>query len=136
MPPDLSLVARARASERGSGADWLYTYLRTFYRDPNKATGWNNLEFPDVAMPHVLWELQGEQVFDHEENRLRPGTAAGQLSAAEYDREVADLVGFLVWASEPSAGFRKQVGIGVLTFLFILLGISYALKQAFWKDVK
>lgn len=135
MPPDLSLVARARASAEGSGADWLYTYLRTFYRDANKAAGWNNLAFPDVAMPHVLWELQGDQMLDPETHRLVPGTA-GQLSAADYDRQVADLVGFLVWASEPSAQFRRQVGIGVIVFLFVLLGISYALKQAFWKDVK
>lgn len=135
MPPDLSLVARARASGDGSGADWLYTYLRTFYRDANKATGWNNLAFPDVAMPHVLWDLQGDQTLDPETHRLVPG-AGGQLSATDYDRQVADLVGFLVWASEPSAGFRRRVGIGVIVFLFALLGISYALKQAFWKDVK
>ncbi len=135
MPPDLSLIARARASEYGSGADWLYTYLRTFYRDDNKATGWNNVVFPDVAMPHVLWELQGQQTFDHQANKLQPAVA-GRLSVADYDKDMADLVGFLVWAADPSAAFRQKVGLGVLFFLLILFGISYALKKEFWKDVK
>jgi ubiquinol-cytochrome c reductase cytochrome c1 subunit len=62
QPPDLSVIARSRAEiGRGTGADYLYTYLRTFYRDDTKATGWNNLAFPDVAMPHALWELQGQR---------------------------------------------------------------------------
>jgi ubiquinol-cytochrome c reductase cytochrome c1 subunit len=61
-PPDLTVIARARASEFGSGADWLYTYLRTFYRDESRPTGWNNVVFENVGMPHVLWELQGDQV--------------------------------------------------------------------------
>ncbi|MFX5776946.1 cytochrome c1, partial [Acinetobacter baumannii] len=56
VPPDLSVIARAR------GSDWLYTYLRTFYRDDTRPTGWNNLVFDKVGMPHVLWELQGQQV--------------------------------------------------------------------------
>ncbi len=66
LPPDLTLVARSRAGHGGTGADYLYTYLRTFYRDDTKATGWNNLVFPNVGMPHALWELQGdrEPVFD------------------------------------------------------------------------
>ena len=79
-PPDLSLVARSRASGAGSGADYLYTYMRTFYRDDTKATGWNNLVFPSVAMPHVLWELQGQQraVFverpdPHDAKKIDPG---------------------------------------------------------------
>ena len=61
-PPDLTLIARQRASEFGSGADWLYTYLRQFYKDSARPTGWNNVVFPNVGMPHILWELQGEQV--------------------------------------------------------------------------
>ena len=137
-PPDLSLVARARASADGSGADWLYTYLRSFYRDEKRPTGWNNTLFANVGMPHVLWELQGQQELQeakegaHQLTLTRPG----QLSPAEFDREVNDLVGFLVWAGEPAAGFRKQLGVGVLLFLLLLFGVSYALKKAYWKDVK
>ena len=134
-PPDLSLIARARSSSDGSGADWLYTYLRSFYRDEQRPTGWNNTLFPSVAMPHALWELQGQQVLNHETHTLEIAVP-GQLSRAEYDKQVEDLVGFLVWAGEPAAGFRRQVGFGVLVFLVLLFGVSYALKKAYWKDVK
>lgn len=134
-PPDLSLVARARASGDGSGADWLYTYLRSFYRDPQRPTGWNNTIFPNVGMPHALWQLQGEQVLDHESNHLQLATP-GELSTTDYDKQVADLVGFLVWAGEPAAGFRRTLGYGVLAFLLVLFAVSYALKKEFWKDVK
>ena len=134
-PPDLSLVARARASADGSGADWLYTYLRSFYRDEQRPTGWNNTLFANVGMPHVLWELQGQQALNQDSQKLALAVP-GQLSPAEYDQQIADLVGFLVWAGEPAAGFRKQLGIGVLAFLVILFGVSYALKKEYWKDVK
>jgi len=134
-PPDLSLVARARASEDGSGADWLYTYLRSFYRDDQRPTGWNNTQFANVGMPHVLWELQGQQALNHENHKLDLAVP-GQLSVTGYDKQVADLVGFLVWAGEPSAGFRKTLGLGVLAFLFVFFGVAYALKKEFWKDVK
>lgn len=134
MPPDLSLVARARASEAGSGADWLYTYLRSFYRDDQRPTGWNNTLFPNVGMPHALWELQGEQTLAADGHTLEL-KHSGQLSPAEYDKEIGDLVAFLVWASEPGASFRRQVGFGVLAFLIVLFGLSYALKKAYWKDV-
>ena len=134
-PPDLSLIARARSSSDGSGADWLYTYLRSFYRDEQRPSGWNSTLFPSVAMPHALWELQGQQVLNHETHALEIAVP-GQLSQAEYDKQVEDLVGFLVWAGEPAAGFRRQVGFGVLVFLVLLFGVSYALKKAYWKDVK
>lgn len=134
-PPDLSLVARARASAEGSGADWLYTYLRSFYRDETRPTGWNNTLFANVAMPHVLTELQGQQVLNHETHKLELAVP-GRLSPAEYDKQVADLVGFLVWMGEPGAGFRKQLGFGVLAFLVVLFGFAYALKKEYWKDVK
>ena len=134
-PPDLSLVARARASADGSGADWLYTYLRSFYHDEKRPTGWNNTLFANVGMPHVLWDLQGSQELNPDTQKLSL-TRKGQLSPAEVDKQIADLVGFLVWAGEPAAGFRKQLGFGVLLFLIILFGISYALKKEYWKDVK
>ena len=133
-PPDLSLIARSRASEAGSGADWLYTYLRSFYRDDKRPTGWNNTVFENVGMPHVLWETQGQQILnkDHKLELAVPG----KLSAAEYDKQVAELVGFLVWVAEPGAAFRKQLGIGVLGFLVVLFAVAYPMKKAYWKDVK
>ena len=134
-PPDLSLVARARASEAGTGADWLYTYLRSFYRDENRPTGWNNTVFENVGMPHVLWQLQGQQTLNHESHKLELAVP-GKVSPAEYDKQVADLVGFIVWMGEPGAGFRKQLGVGVLAFLVVLFGFAYALKKNYWKDIK
>lgn len=133
-PPDLSLTARSRASGDGSGADWLYTYLRSFYVDDKRPTGWNNTIYENVGMPHVLWQLQGEQILNqnHQLELKTPGT----LSAKEYDKTVADLVGFLVWAAEPEAGFRKQLGFGVLAFLLVLFGFAYKLKKNYWKDIK
>lgn len=143
-PPDLTVVARSRASGDGSGADWLYTYLRTFYRDASRPTGWNNTTFPNVGMPHVLWELQGEQVMKADKVRAdgylasveKPALAKpGKLSALEYDRAVTDLVNYLVYMGEPAAKSRKTIGIVVLGFLLLLIPLIYALKKAFWKDV-
>ena len=111
-PPDLSVIARSR------GADWLYTYLRTFHRDPNSAHGWNNKVFPNAAMPHVLWKVQEEQ------------------SAVQYDTTVRDLVNFLVYVGEPSAQSRKSIGIVVLFVLGMLFILAYMMKNAFWKDVR
>ncbi|MEX2240410.1 MAG: cytochrome c1 [Burkholderiales bacterium] len=111
-PPDLSVIARAR------GADWLYTYLRTFYRDEKTPSGWNNKVFPNVAMPHALWTLQREQ------------------SAVDYDRTVRDLVNFLVYLGEPAALQRKSIGIVVLFVLGVLFVLAYAMKKAFWKDIR
>ncbi len=132
-PPDLSLIARSRASGDGSGADWLYTYLRGFYRDDARPTGWNNIAFPSVGMPHVLWELQGEQVMgaDHKLTLAKPG----KLSPKEYDDAVGDLVAFMVWMAEPQAQFRKQLGVAVLIFLGVFFVVAYAMKRAFWKDI-
>jgi ubiquinol-cytochrome c reductase cytochrome c1 subunit len=128
-PPDLSVVARSR------GADWLYTYLRTFYRDPKTPTGWNNAVFENVAMPHALWTLQGERGYDREKHaftEIRKGT----LSQVEYDMAVRDLVNFLAYAGEPAAGRRKAIGIVVLFVLGVLFVFAYLLKKEFWKDVK
>ncbi len=133
-PPDLSVIARARASADGSGADWLYTYLRSFYRDEKRPTGWNNVIFENVGMPHVLFELQGVQVRDAQ-HKLQT-VAHGKQMADEYDKTVSDLVGFLVWMAEPQQEFRQRLGIGVLIFLGILFVLAYALKKEYWKDVR
>lgn len=132
-PPDLTLIARARTSELGSGSDWLYTYLRVFYRDENRSTGWNNVLFENVGMPHALWELQGEQVMgdDHQLILVKPG----KLTAEEYDAVVADLVGYLKYMGEPVSEFRKNLGVAVLIALAFLFVLSYALKREYWKDI-
>ncbi|MCP5286255.1 MAG: cytochrome c1 [Burkholderiaceae bacterium] len=148
QPPDLTVIARSRsAAGQGSGADYLYTYLRTYYRDPSKATGWNNLAFPSVAMPHVLWQLQGERepIFEkvtshgHEAevwtgrwNVVKPG----KMSEREYDSAVADLVAYLQWMGEPMQNNRKRLGVWVLLFLAGFTVIAWRLNAAYWKDVK
>ena len=139
-PPDLSVIARAR------GADWLYTYLRTFYRDPKTTTGWNNVVYPNVAMPHALWTLQGERRLDpvpvkdlagHERIKYEwTQVSAGALNPVEYDAAVRDLVNFLVYIGEPAAASRKAIGIVVLFALGVLFIFAYLLKLQFWKDVK
>ena len=138
-PPDLSVVARSR------GADWLYTYLRTFYRDPKSATGWNNAVFPNVAMPHALWTLQGQRrlevvpVKEGGEQGVQykwTEISQGAQSAAEYDTTVRDLVNFLVYVGEPAAVERKPIGIVVLFVLGVLFIFAYLLKKEYWKDVK
>lgn len=151
LPPDLTVIARSRSSHAGTGADWLYTYLRSFYRDPARPTGWNNVVYRDVGMPHVLWQLQGEQelraeviaiprgsdeedVVKHEEQKLVL-TRPGNLSPVEYDRLVADLVNFLAYMAEPAKRTRVEVGIYVLLFLGVLFVLAYALKKEYWKDV-
>ena len=128
QPPDLSVIARAR------GGDWLYTYLRSFYKDEARDTGWNNMVFPNVGMPHVLWELQGTQVMNHETHKLELAVP-GKMSPAEYDKAVSDLVGFMVWMGEPQQEYRKTLGIFVLAFLALLFVVAYALKKEYWKDI-
>jgi ubiquinol-cytochrome c reductase cytochrome c1 subunit len=132
-PPDLTVIARARESEAGSGADWLYTYLRSFYRDADRPTGWNNVIFPNVGMAHALWELQGEQSLG-EEHKLTL-TKPGKLKPEEYDALVADLVAYLNYMGEPVGELRKQLGLIVLIALGLLFGLAYALKREYWKDV-
>jgi ubiquinol-cytochrome c reductase cytochrome c1 subunit len=148
VPPDLSVVARSRSSAgQGSGADYLYTYLRTYYRDSTKPTGWNNLAFPSVGMPHVLWELQGErrpvfqkpnehgheiEVFTGRWETVKPGA----LEARDYDDAVADLVAFMAWMGEPAAKTRVQIGVWVLLFLAMFTVIAWFLNRAYWKDIK
>lgn len=135
-PPDLTIIARARgeAGNAGAGADWLYTYLRSFYRDEDRPTGWNNVVFENVGMPHVLYGLQGQQVLNHETHKLELAVP-GELAPAEYDKAVSDLVSFMVWMGEPQQEFRRTLGIFVLAFLALLFVVSYALKKEYWKDI-
>ena len=143
-PPDLTVVARSRSSPAGSGGDWIYTYLRSFYRDASRPTGWNNVVFPNVGMPHALWELQGQQVLKEVEeegsgykrlvHKLTLETP-GKVSAVEYDRAVADLVNYMEYMAEPARYSRWLIGVWVLAALSILFVLTYALKKEFWKDV-
>jgi len=135
-PPDLSVVARSR------GADWLYTYLRTFYRDPKTTNGWNNAVFPNAAMPHALWMLQGERRLEvaagahgHVDYKWSE-ISKGAQSVPEYDATVRDLVNFLVYVSEPHGNSRRPIGIIVLFVLAIVFVFALLLKKEYWKDVK
>ena len=150
VPPDLSLVARSRSDfGRGSGADYLYTYLRNYYRDPAAATGWNNLAFPNVGMPHVLWQLQGQRVAKFEERKDPHDatkvehtfvgfeqTSPGTMTAAQYDESIADLVGFMQWMADPNKSLRVRLGVWVLLFMSLFVIVAWRLNAAFWKDVK
>jgi ubiquinol-cytochrome c reductase cytochrome c1 subunit len=143
-PPDLALMARAR------GGDYLYQLFKTYYVDPTRPTGANNLRLPNIAMPHVLSELEGlkravfrdavvhgeggqdihEQVFDHFEP-----IAPGRLSAAEYDGFVRDTVNFLDYVSEPTQAARRALGIWVVLFLLVFSWLAWLVKREYWKDV-
>ncbi len=134
-PPDLTLAARNR------GPNWVYTYMRSFYRDVRSHSGWNNTVFPHVAMPHVLYEWQGSQravyqtvdgvpVFDRFELE-RPGT----MSKEEYDAAMRDLTNFLVYLGEPAKLERYRIGVFVILFLLVFGVFAYLLKKEYWKDV-
>ncbi len=127
-PPDLSVEVRAR------GADWVYTYMRSFYRDSTRPTGWNNAVYDKVAMPHVLYALQGEQEFDHETHQLKLAKP-GSMSVSEYDTLAGDLTNYLAFMAEPAKQQRNHLGWFVLLFLGVLLVLTYKLKKAYWKDI-
>jgi len=136
-PPDLSLEARAK------GPDWIYTYLKSFYLDPTRPTGWNNTVFPSVSMPNVLWELQGSQraVMSQakagEEARVEKLEQAtpGKLSAEQFDAAASDLTAFLEYAGEPAKVKRESMGVWVVLFLAFFTFLAYLFKHEYWKDV-
>ena len=149
VPPDLSVIARAKASPGGTGADYLYTYLRTFYKDDTRPTGWNNMVVPNVAMPHAMWQQQGiraakfaDQPDPHESGKMvhtftgfelvEPGT----MSLQEFDIATADLVAYLAWMAEPAQNTRKRLGVVVLIFLSIFAFLAWRLNESYWKQVK
>lgn len=176
-PPDLSVIARAKAGNGGTGADYLYTYLRTFYRDNSRPTGWNNLVFPSVGMPHVLWDRQPTRALEvteiaAEKNKegktewvkkshtfgvngykqesepevltsyAGHGEAVFKLVTTDvkaqqaYDNDVASLVAFMQYMADPTAQARKSLGLWVLLFLTVLIGLTYLLNKEYWKDIK
>ncbi len=113
-PPDLSVVARSR------GADWIYSYMKGFYRDSSREMGWNNLVYVNSAMPHILWELEGEQELDKNTGELSL-IKAGKLNQKEYDSVITDLTNFITYMSEPGQLKRKKMGFYVVGFLLLLL---------------
>jgi len=138
-PPDLSVEVRARS------VDWIYTYLRSFYADASRPWGVNNAVFKDVAMPHVLWELQGLQELnvEHEGQSEGEGHAPsftlrekGKLNAEQFDNWVRDTVNFLNYVSEPTKLQRLSLGKWVLAFLLVFWFVVWLLKKEFWKDIK
>lgn len=140
LPPDLTVIARAR------GEDWLYTFLRSFFKDERRPFGVNNMTFKDVGMPHVLADLQGvaEPVFvtvtnaEGKQEKVIEKLVLkdkGSLSPAEYDAMVRDLVGFMVYMGEPAKLVRYNLGMWVILFLIVLTILLYLLKKEYWKDV-
>jgi ubiquinol-cytochrome c reductase cytochrome c1 subunit len=142
--PDLSLVARAR------GAQWVYSYLTTFYVDETRPMGANNLTLPGASMPHVLWELEGfkRAVFQTEEVVAEDGSVAlrevfdhfepvthGEVGVEEFHQVVGDIVNFLVWAGEPMQLERERLGVYVILFLLVFLLLTVLLKKEYWRDV-
>jgi len=138
-PPDLSLIARSR------GVDYLYTFLRSFYADPSRPTGVNNVVLPNAAMPHVLAGLQGVrtariELVTHEGQTtshivgLADGTP-GTLSAEDYDSFVRDTVNFLDYMGEPIKAKRQSMGVWVVLFLLVFWLFTYLLKKEYWKDI-
>lgn len=135
-PPDLSLMARSK------GADYLYTYMRSFYLDESTPSGWNNTVFPNVAMPHAMYEWQGNQkaVFVTDEDGHREFerfelVKEAKLTPDEYDDAMRDLVNFMVYLAEPAKLKRYTIGFWVIVFLLIMVGLTYGLKKEFWRDV-
>lgn len=138
-PPDLTLVARVRT------ADWLYTYLRSFYVDKSRPFGVNNVVFPEVGMPHVLQELQGtprktteKRMIDGQMQEVYVGIKSdgtGELSADEYDKAVLDLVNYLVYVGEPNRLGLESTGRWVMAFIVVLFVFVYLLKKEYWREV-
>ncbi len=175
-PPDLSLITRARTTFDYKGTDYLYTLLRGYYRDTSTPTGWNNVAYPNIGMPHVLWERQGPReatidrvvyetdektgreapfrvvsVYDTTGNVTTTRTAlrghpdaridlafrpADARLAARYDGEVADIVAYLTFMTDPSAGTRVKIGVAVLLFLGIFTVFAWRLNAVYWKHIK
>lgn len=142
-PPDLSLEAAAKKP------DWIYSYLTGFYKDNTRPTGWNNIYFENVGMPHALWQEEGikeaifEDVPDHKDptktiKEFKGFTPAkgGKLDAEAFERKANDVTNFLVWASEPDQHSRKMIGFGVLAFLLLLSFMAWKLSKNYWKDIK
>ncbi len=136
-PPDLSLEARAK------GADWIYTYLKSFYLDPTSMVGWNNTVFPNASMPNALWELQGLQAAVKapaeagEDARIEAFDLIqpGRMDADQFSGAVRDIAAFLEYTAEPAALKRQTIGLWVILYLALFTLLAFLLKKEFWKDI-
>ena len=175
-PPDLSVITRARTSFTHAGTDYIYTLLRGYYRDASSPTGWNNVAYPAIAMPHVFWQEQGPREatieFTEERKDAKTGAvqyvtvttvhdASGTVTRTEapaaragiegvsytfkplnpdqsrrFDADAADLVAFLAFITDPTAGKRVQIGVWVLLFLAIFTVLAWRLNAVYWKNIK
>ncbi len=139
-PPDLSVISRSH------GVDWIYTYLKSFYVDESRPFGFNNAVFPDVGMPHTMWELEGlkkavtETVIDADGDETTriigfEQVKPGKLNANEFDQAARDLTNFLAYTGEPIRVERERLGIWVLLFLGVMFIFAYLLKKEYWRDI-
>ena len=140
-PPDLSLMARAR------GADYIYSFLKSYYVSPDSPTGVNNVVLAGTSMPHVLWELQGYQTANFSEHENEDGSVtstyegfeqltAGTMDAEDYGDFVRDTTNFLAFIAEPIRQDRRRIGVWVIIFLLFYFIIAVQLKKQIWKDVE
>jgi ubiquinol-cytochrome c reductase cytochrome c1 subunit len=148
-PPDLSVAARTKEQ----GGDWIYHYLRSFYIDESRPTGWNNTVFPGASMPNPLWEMQGLQhavteprkegeSCENGETQGRcieslevPEAQKGTMSKAEFDAAAKDIAAFLTYVGEPARLQRESLGVWVVLFLAFFTLLTYLLKLEYWRDV-
>jgi ubiquinol-cytochrome c reductase cytochrome c1 subunit len=125
-PPDLSVIARSK------GVDYLYSFLNGFYVDPSRPTGVNNHYYPNTAMPHVLWELQGLQ---DQHGDAHQTSSDGEMTPVQYQQATRDLVAFLDYVGEPAKLVRYKIGFWVIAFLLVLFLVACMVKKEYWKDI-
>jgi ubiquinol-cytochrome c reductase cytochrome c1 subunit len=125
-PPDLSVIARSK------GVDYLYSFLNGFYVDPSRPTGVNNHYYPNTAMPHVLWELQGLQDKHGDADKT---SSDGEMTSVQYQQATRDLVAFLDYVGEPAKLVRYKIGFWVIAFLLVLFLVACMVKKEYWKDI-
>jgi ubiquinol-cytochrome c reductase cytochrome c1 subunit len=153
-PPDLSVEARLKEE----GGDWIYNYLKSFYVDESRPSGWNNTVYPGVSMPHVLWELQGVQHAVTEPKKKDangqeegcgngeyegqcvtgfsiPDSQKGTATPEQYDAVARDISAFLTYTSEPARLQRESIGVWVVLFLAFFTLLAYLLKSEYWRDI-
>lgn len=123
LPPDLSLIAKARSG----GADYIYGLLTGYDDAPEDVElldgqYWNKyMAGHKIAMPPPL----SDEIVSYEDET--PGTTE------QYAKDVAQ---FLMWAAEPKLEIRKQTGVKVILFLLVFAGLMYAVKREIWRNVK
>jgi len=153
-PPDLTNEVNLR------GADWVYTYLRSFYVDDSRPYGVNNVVFPSVGMPNVLLELQGvqskacAQVPKYDEHGsavidsltgkaltvescevLTVAEGTGSMNQAQFDATVYDLTNFMSYMAKPYKSDSQRIGMWAILFCLLMTLVFYFLKKEFWRDV-